>query len=130
MEFKQVITGRRSIRQFKDTPITDQQVAELLESVRIAPSAKNRQPWKLVVLRGGGQRRCGGHNAGMGRSQPKPPNQRQANGTGNQTSPSLDFNLLAQGRGLAKQRHPVNWRCRRTHLPDRDRHGAGLALDL
>ena len=51
MELKLVIANRRSIRRFKKYEVNDQQVREILESARLAPSAKNRQPWKFILLR-------------------------------------------------------------------------------
>jgi Nitroreductase len=52
MEYKEVIKSRRSIRKYTDEDVTEAQVDEILESARIAPSAKNRQPWRFLVLRG------------------------------------------------------------------------------
>ena len=51
MEFKNVLQQRRSIRKFKTTLLTDGVVNELLEFGRLAPSTKNKQPWRCVVVR-------------------------------------------------------------------------------
>lgn len=50
MEFDTVIGNRRSIRKFQKKPVEDEKVQALLESARLCQSAKNRQPWKFMVL--------------------------------------------------------------------------------
>ena len=52
METLEAIARRRSIRRFEDTPVTDEQVRAILRAATLAPSGKNRQPWRLVVVRG------------------------------------------------------------------------------
>lgn len=44
------ITDRRSIRKFLDKEIPLELIKEILEAGRMAPSAKNRQPWKYIVF--------------------------------------------------------------------------------
>ena len=44
--------ARRSIRKFCATPIPRQDLIEILRSGMKAPSPKNRQPWKYVVVEG------------------------------------------------------------------------------
>ena len=44
------IRQRRSIRRFKDAPVSDEIIHELLEAARLAPSGSNRQPWRFVVV--------------------------------------------------------------------------------
>lgn len=44
------IGSRRSIRRFKANAVSQEMRAQALEAARIAPSAKNRQPWRFVVL--------------------------------------------------------------------------------
>lgn len=44
------IGSRRSIRRFKANAVPQEMRAQALEAARIAPSAKNRQPWRFVVL--------------------------------------------------------------------------------
>ena len=48
----EAIARRRSIRNFKDTPIPRESIEKLLAAAVLAPSAKNRQPWRFVVLQG------------------------------------------------------------------------------
>lgn len=43
--------ARRSIRQYSDQPVSDEQVRLLLEAAMAAPSAGNRKPWHFVVVR-------------------------------------------------------------------------------
>jgi len=45
------IQRRRSIRQFTDEPVSDEQVETLLRAAMAAPSAGNQQPWAFVILR-------------------------------------------------------------------------------
>jgi len=46
------ILKRRSIRKYKSQQIPHQAVTEILEAGCLAPSAKNRQPWRFVVVSG------------------------------------------------------------------------------
>ena len=50
MDTLETIFSRRSIRKFKDQPISDQQVGTQLKAGMQAPSARNAQPWHLVVI--------------------------------------------------------------------------------
>lgn len=50
MEFNEVLSKRRSIRKYKETPIQKETVLKILEAARIAPSAGNRQPWHFIVV--------------------------------------------------------------------------------
>ena len=51
MDTIQAIMTRRSIRQYKDTPVTDQQLKTLLEAVQWAPSWANSQCWEIIVVK-------------------------------------------------------------------------------
>ena len=46
------IEDRRSIRKYLDISISKEDIKEILESAIKAPSAKNRQPWKFIVVQG------------------------------------------------------------------------------
>ena len=46
------IVKRRSIRRFLQKPISQEDLNEILEAGIWAPSEKNAQPWKFVVIRG------------------------------------------------------------------------------
>jgi nitroreductase len=51
MDTIDAIKTRRSIRQYKDVPITDEQLKTLLEAVQWAPSWNNVQCWEIVVVK-------------------------------------------------------------------------------
>ena len=57
MEFSDVLSRRRSIRKYKDTPIPRESILKVLEAARVAPSAAHRQPWHFVVVQDEGKRR-------------------------------------------------------------------------
>ena len=46
------IAARRSIRKFKTTPVAHEIIEEILRAGSLAPSSKNRQPWKFIVTTG------------------------------------------------------------------------------
>lgn len=46
------IYDRRSIRKFRDKPISQKDIIDIIQSGIKAPSSKNRQPWKFVVIQG------------------------------------------------------------------------------
>lgn len=46
------ITKRHSIRKFKPQAVSKEQLAAVINSGILAPSSKNRQPWRFVVVTG------------------------------------------------------------------------------
>ena len=46
------IYKRRSIRKFSDKPISKKDISDIIQSGIKAPSSKNRQPWKYIVIQG------------------------------------------------------------------------------
>lgn len=42
---------RRSIRQYRDEPVAEDNVQSILDAARWAPSGMNNQPWRFVVIR-------------------------------------------------------------------------------
>ena len=46
------IYERRSIRKFQDKPISEEDIIDILQCGIKAPSSKNRQPWKYIVVQG------------------------------------------------------------------------------
>ena len=56
METLEAITARRSIRKFTDRPVTEEDVNAVLAAAVLAPSGKNRQPWRFVVVAGDDKR--------------------------------------------------------------------------
>ncbi len=51
MEFKDVIYGRRSVREYSDKKIDDGVLKEILDAAMWAPSGVNIQPWYYVVIK-------------------------------------------------------------------------------
>lgn len=51
MELKEVIENRRSIRSFENKNISKDVVEDIINCGRLAPSAKNKQPWYFVILK-------------------------------------------------------------------------------
>lgn len=47
-----VIANRRSIRKYKSDDIPHAMIEEIIKAGTLAPSSKNRQPWKFVVATG------------------------------------------------------------------------------
>ena len=47
----ELIETRRSIRSYKDQEIEEDKLNYILQAFRKAPSAKNLQPWKLIVIK-------------------------------------------------------------------------------
>ena len=45
----ETVKNRRSIRKFKNKDVENKIIEDLVEFARLAPSAKNRQPWKFVI---------------------------------------------------------------------------------
>ena len=50
MSVEEVIKKRRSIRKFKDKPVSEKDLRKILEAGTYAPSGKNGQPWRFTVL--------------------------------------------------------------------------------
>jgi nitroreductase len=53
------IYNRRSIRKYTGEPVSDAEIMELIEAAIWAPSGKNNQPWRFLVVRGDDPRREG-----------------------------------------------------------------------
>jgi len=51
MDIKEVIQKRYSCRRYKDTPVPDEKLKNVLEAARLAPSAHNRQAYKFIVVK-------------------------------------------------------------------------------
>ncbi len=51
MDTLEAIHSRRSIRQYAETPVTDEQLETLLRAAMAAPSAGNQQSWRFIVVR-------------------------------------------------------------------------------
>ena len=51
MSVLDVIRDRKSIRSYRSDPIPDEILFKILEAGRLAPSGKNLQPWKFIIVR-------------------------------------------------------------------------------
>lgn len=51
MELYEALAGRRSIRRYTADPVSDETLQKLLHAARIAPSWKNNQCWRFIVVR-------------------------------------------------------------------------------
>ena len=50
MELKETVRNRRSIRKFDSKKLDKSIIEEILYYASLAPSGKNRQPWRFVVI--------------------------------------------------------------------------------
>ena len=51
MDFYQAVTARRSVRAYRPDPVPDDVFNRVMDAARLAPSAKNIQPWKFIIVR-------------------------------------------------------------------------------
>ncbi|SBV91747.1 Nitroreductase [uncultured delta proteobacterium] len=51
MEFSQLIRDRYSVRKISNRPVEDSKVQAILEAAQVAPTAANKQPQRILVLR-------------------------------------------------------------------------------
>ena len=50
MEFSALVLMRQSVRSYQRKPVEKEKLLLLIESVRLAPSASNSQPWTLIII--------------------------------------------------------------------------------
>lgn len=50
MSVLEVIQKRRSLRKYKEDSIPEDVLQRVLEAARLAPSGKNYQPWKFIIV--------------------------------------------------------------------------------
>ena len=50
MDFMDLMLHRRSVRRYEQKPVDRTMLEALAEAVRLAPSASNQQPWRLVYV--------------------------------------------------------------------------------
>jgi nitroreductase len=55
MEFAALVRSRYSVRAYRPDPVEDGKLAQVLEAARLAPTAANRQPFRLIVVRTAGR---------------------------------------------------------------------------
>ncbi|MDH4128592.1 MAG: nitroreductase family protein [Spirochaetota bacterium] len=51
MSLLDLLSTRRSIRKFKNTPIPDELILDILNAAILAPSASNSQPWRFLIVK-------------------------------------------------------------------------------
>ena len=50
MEYLELIRRRYSVRAYKPDPVPDELLAQVLEAGRLAPTAANKQPFRILVI--------------------------------------------------------------------------------
>jgi len=50
MSFAELVQARYSVRAYDRTPVDEAALGRILEAVRLAPTAANRQPFRVIVL--------------------------------------------------------------------------------
>ena len=58
MDFQELIRRRYSVRAYRSEPVSEEALARILEAGRLAPTAANRQPFRIVVLDAAGRRQA------------------------------------------------------------------------
>ena len=58
MDLYEAIRNRYSVRAYQEKEVDAEKLERVLEAARLAPSARNRQQWKLVVVRDAGVRKA------------------------------------------------------------------------
>jgi len=51
MDFSELIAARYSVRTYRSDPVEQEKLDQVLEAARLAPTAANRQPFQIVVIR-------------------------------------------------------------------------------
>lgn len=51
MDFEKLIQKRYSCRHYSAEPVKDEHLAKILEAARLAPTAANRQPFQVIVIK-------------------------------------------------------------------------------
>ena len=55
MEYFELIRNRYSVRAYKPDPVEDEKLQQILEAALLAPTAANRQPFKIIVVHTAGR---------------------------------------------------------------------------
>ena len=56
MDFAELARARYSVRAYKADPVEDEKLRLVLEAARMAPTATNRQPFQIIVIRTAGRK--------------------------------------------------------------------------
>jgi nitroreductase len=55
MEYSELIAARYSVRAYRPGPVEDEKLHTVLEAARLAPTAANRQPIRMIVMHTAGR---------------------------------------------------------------------------
>jgi nitroreductase len=55
MDFGELIAKRYSVRAYRPDPVPEELLGKVLEAARLAPTAANRQPFQVIVVRTAGR---------------------------------------------------------------------------
>ena len=55
MDFQELVSHRYSVRAYKPDAVEDDKLRQVLEAARLAPTAANRQPFRLIVTHTAGK---------------------------------------------------------------------------
>lgn len=50
MELQQILEERYSVRNYRPEPVREEDLQQILQAGRLAPTGKNRQPQRIYVL--------------------------------------------------------------------------------
>ena len=50
MDFQELVRKRYSVRAYRPDPVEEEKLERVLEAARLAPTAANRQPFRVIVL--------------------------------------------------------------------------------
>ena len=50
MEYKELVKDRYSVRKFSPQPVEEEKIKLVIEAARVAPTAVNKQPYRILVL--------------------------------------------------------------------------------
>jgi nitroreductase len=50
MKIIEEIVNRRSIREYSEKPVEKEKLARILEAGRLAPTARNQQDWRIIIV--------------------------------------------------------------------------------
>lgn len=55
MEYLELIMKRYSVRAYKSTPVAEEKLQKVLEAAILAPTAANKQPFRLILIKTAGR---------------------------------------------------------------------------
>jgi nitroreductase len=57
MDYMQLIEKRFSVRAYRSTPVEEEKLRKILEAAILAPTAANRQSFRLIIVKTGGRQK-------------------------------------------------------------------------